>query len=583
MAQPSGKNQEAKGAHPTTDVAAVSGAANGHGNGSPAQPVVSKAGAKQSAAAGKQGAAARAASKSRPVAQTRPARAAAAASGTGEAAAAAVAPSWLGGIVHDWLRAAPAWLASMIVHIVLLLILGLMFLPQVKQEIQQLIATSTEMKDEEIEEIQVDKPIDDVMVEEEATEFSEPIPTDNVQEKVEISPLDESPAATMDIQVAEIGAEMVPQDDLAKEVGSIVGRGLEGRGEAARKALVAQGGGNAASEEAVERALKWIASHQNPDGSWAFDHTKNQCQGRCGNPGNITKGDLGATALALLPFLGAGQTHKEGKYQRTVQMGLYYLINNMKLDANGGSLMDEGSMYSHGIGAICLCEAYAMTQDRGLMAPAQQSLNFIVYAQDKVGGGWRYSPGQPGDTSVVGWQLMALKSGHMAYLNVPPQTIEGLSNFLNSTQADSGSAYGYTGPGNGLGTTAVGLLCRMYLGWKKDNPALERGCERLGKTGPSQGNVYYNYYATQVLHHFGGETWERWNKVMRDYLIETQSKNGHEEGSWFFKGGDHGAERGGRLYITALCCMTLEVYYRHLPIYGKGSIENEFNAEAPAK
>jgi hypothetical protein len=547
---------------------------------------------KTSAAAGK----ATAAAKGRPKGQsaassgatTRPHPAAAApaastaAASTADGAAALGVSTWRP-FLHDWLRAAPAWLASMIVHIVLLLILGLMFLPQVKEEIQQLIATSTETKEEVIEEIQVDKPIEDVQVEEQATEFAEPVPTDNVQEQVEISPLDESAAATLDIQVAEIGAEMVPHDDLTKEVGSIVGRGLEGRGEAARKALVAQGGGNAASEEAVERALQWLARHQNPDGSWTFDHTKNQCQGRCGNPGNITKGDLGATALALLPFLGAGQTHKDGKYQRTVQMGLYYLVNNMKLDANGGSMMDEGVMYSHGIGAICLCEAYAMTQDRGLMNPAQQALNFIVYAQDKVGGGWRYAPGQPGDTSVVGWQLMALKSGHMAYLNVPPQTIEGISNFLNSTQADSGAAYGYTGPGNGLGTTAVGLLCRMYLGWKKEHPALERGCDRLGRSAPSEGNVYYNYYATQVLHHFGGETWEKWNKVMRDYLINTQSKDGHEEGSWFFKGGDHGAERGGRLYITALCCMTLEVYYRHLPIYGKASVENEFNAEVPVK
>ena len=64
-----------------------------------------------------------------------------------------------------------------------------------------------------------------------------------------------------------------------------------------------------------------------------------------------------------------------------------------------------------------------MTHDKGLMAPAQASINFIVAAQDPVGGGWRYQVKQAGDTSVVGWQLMALKSAHMAYLNVPPETI----------------------------------------------------------------------------------------------------------------------------------------------------------------
>ena len=63
-----------------------------------------------------------------------------------------------------------------------------------------------------------------------------------------------------------------------------------------------------------------------------------------------------------------------------------------------------------------------MTNDQSLLQPAQYALNHIVYAQDPVGGGWRYSAKQPGDTSAVGWQLMALKSGHMGYLQVPPQT-----------------------------------------------------------------------------------------------------------------------------------------------------------------
>jgi hypothetical protein len=469
----------------------------------------------------------------------------------------------------------------------------MIFVPEVRSEVRQLIASSAVVGPQDaITEIPLDAPVDNLQTEmaAEGIELSEPLGTaDGVEgiqgigDGIDVASVSDVPGSAMNIEMADIGAAIVAGGDLTKEVGGIVGRGLEGRGMAARKALVAQGGGTVQSEASVELALEWLARHQNPDGSWSFDHTKNQCQGRCGNPGNIVKGSLGATSLAVLPFLGAGQTHKEGKYQRTVQMGLYYLITNIKLDANGGSLMDEGSMYSHGIGAICLCEAYAMTQDRDLMVPAQQALNFIVYAQDKVGGGWRYQPGQPGDTSVVGWQLMALKSGHMAYLNVPPPTIAGIANFLNSTQSNSGSTYGYTGPGDGMGTTAVGLLCRMYLGWKKDHPALERGVQRLGQSGPSDGTVYYNYYATQVMHHFGGEPWEKWNKVMRDRLIATQSKNDHESGSWFFKGGDHGAERGGRLYITSLCCMTLEVYYRHLPIYGKSSIESEFDEDVKSK
>ena len=233
-------------------------------------------------------------------------------------------------------------------------------------------------------------------------------------------------------------------------------------------------------------------------------------------------------------------------------------------------------MYSHGLAAITLCEAYAMTQDRELMQPAQLSINHIVYAQDPVGGGWRYQPRQPGDTSAVGWQLMALKSGHMAYLQVPPVTVQGAMRFLDSVQSDSGAKYGYTSPGAGPATTAVGLLCRMYLGWKKDNGALHRGVEFLSKRGPSPNNMYYNYYATQVMRHFEGEMWENWNTPMRDSLVKSQIKKGHEEGSWHMGRGDHGSERGGRLYCTSMATMILEVYYRHLPIYGKQAAEEDF-------
>ncbi len=198
--------------------------------------------------------------------------------------------------------------------------------------------------------------------------------------------------------------------------------------------------------------------------------------------------------MALLPFLGAGQTHRQGKYRQQVQAGLYYLVNRMRVGPEGGSLFEPGgSMYSHGLASIVLCEAYAMTRDKGLYGPAQQALNFICYAQDPVGGGWRYQPRQAGDTSVVGWQLMALKSGHMAYLRVPPITIQRASRFLDSVQANDGANYGYTDPGTGPGTTAIGLLCRMYLGWPKDHPALERGSRWLAERGPSKTDMYYNY------------------------------------------------------------------------------------------
>jgi hypothetical protein len=327
------------------------------------------------------------------------------------------------------------------------------------------------------------------------------------------------------------------------------------------------------AEQAVSSALKWIIAHQEHDGSWNFDHRHGPCKT---NPGTLVEADKGATAMALLPLLGAGQTHKEGEYKKQVKAGLAYLVRTMKVHENKtADLVDSGNLYSHGLATIALCEAYAMTADKELMTPAQAALDYIAYAQDPVGGGWRYSARQAGDTSVVGWQLMALKSGHMAYLRVSPETVKGASSFLDSVQVDSGSAYGYTSPGDGQATSSIGLLCRMYLGWKHDHGALERGVARLSKLGPSKTNLYYNYYGTQVMRHYGGDAWTKWNSVMRDQLVHSQATKGAEQGSWYIAG-DHGSDKGGRLYCTSMSTMILEVYYRHLPIYGKAAAEEDF-------
>jgi hypothetical protein len=228
-----------------------------------------------------------------------------------------------------------------------------------------------------------------------------------------------------------------------------------------------------------------------------------------------------------------------------------------------------------------------MTGDDRLYLPAQGALTYIVYAQDPRGGGWRYAPREPGDTSVVGWQIMALKSGHLARLSVPPETVVRASMFLDGAQADGGARYFYgrfpgarpdsshTKPTDTL--SAVGLLARMYMGWKKDNPALKEGVARLAESGPSRENYYYNYYGAQVLfQHTGGvgNVWKTWNDKLRDQLIEQQDKKGHAKGSWYVEGPHN--DRGGRIFTTSLATMSLEVYYRYMPIYQAEAVEEEF-------
>jgi hypothetical protein len=342
---------------------------------------------------------------------------------------------------------------------------------------------------------------------------------------------------------------------------------LDGRDGELKQALLGDGATDA-SELAVARGLRWLAAHQREDGSWHFNHLQegNGCK-YCRNPG--THGSTtAATGLALLPFLGAGQTHQKGEYQETVRKALEFLKKRAIATPLGADLQDGVNLYSQGIATLALCEAYALTRDPTLAPTCREAVRFIVNAQDKNGGGWRYFPGQIGDTTVTGWMLMALKSAQLTYIPIQPDVWPATKRYLDGVQDDGGAAYGYQGPTKGDATmTAIGLLCRMYAGWPRQEPALGRGVRTLSKRGPSEHDLYYDYYATQVLRHYGGAEWTDWNLKMREHLIDSQAKEGHATGSWYFK--DKHGDQGGRIYNTAMAILILEVYYRHLPIYGQ--------------
>ena len=343
----------------------------------------------------------------------------------------------------------------------------------------------------------------------------------------------------------------------------------EGRAEWVRR------GGGVGSEEAVEAALAWLGKHQYRDGFWSFDHTKDACKGRCPDPGSA-KTRTGATGLALLTFLGRGETPEKGKHKNRVKSGLDYLAKHQQKNGDcfepGGDQHEH--MYAHGICAAALCEAYAMTKDEELQKTAQKAIDFIAFAQDPKSGGWRYAPKSDSDTSAVGWQLMAMKSGGMANLKIDPQVPQKAIKFLDSVTAD-GAHYGYKNPDDRPkdgSTTAIALLCRMYSGWKKNNPGLVQGIQTLANKGPTSNDMYYNYYGTLVQRMYAGDTgkhWPRWNALMKGHLMKTQVKgkpNNHKHGSWMFQGA-LGDAQGGRLYNTAMAAMTLMVYYRYPLIY----------------
>jgi serine/threonine protein kinase len=354
--------------------------------------------------------------------------------------------------------------------------------------------------------------------------------------------------------------------------GAAAGPGRESGGEsvvgikkeAARSKRLADNAVTPQTEAAVDAALTWLIEHQMPDGGWAIDFTQcPTCAGACDNPGNDSHREdrAAATAMALLPFLGRGLSHRDGPYRKELNQGIKYLAA-ISVAGNGQCYGKQGSMYSQGLAALALAEAYGLTKDAQLKVPAQAAVTFIMNAQDPKGGGWRYKPRQPGDTSATGWQIAALRSADAAGLTVHPVVLARANEFLNSVQENQGQAYGYTSPGNAASTSAIGLLCRTYLGTQGQVPQFNRGVDRVAKQGPGN-DLYLNYYATALLYVVGGDPWNTWNRAMQQQLLDSQERDGHEKGSWFapYSRG-HGPDAGGRLFTTFLATLILEVPYR---------------------
>jgi hypothetical protein len=328
-----------------------------------------------------------------------------------------------------------------------------------------------------------------------------------------------------------------------------VGLDCPSRPEPSAAASVPNAAGTA--QDAVMVGLAWLAQKQRKDGGWSLDTEL--------GPENR----VGATSLALLSFLGAGHTHQRGPWQVAVGKGLGYLSRQMRVGPNGGDLRGpadaEASMYVQGLASLAICEAYIRTKDRNLRNACQSAVNFIVFAQDPKGGGWRYQPRQTGDTSVTGWQFLALDSAAKAQLQVPRRALLGVERFLNSVQSASGVEYWYdtasqrkTGTA-GEATTAIGLLCRAHLGWNQTTPALQEGVKRIAATGPRD-NMYFNYFATRLMHRYGGEEWQQWRSELQAKLTAVQEKDGH----WAMTG-DPWYGNLGQTGLTSFCLMTLEV------------------------
>ena len=352
-------------------------------------------------------------------------------------------------------------------------------------------------------------------------------------------------------------------------------RQLDNRSDVARR-----NGGSQASEEAVELSLRWLAANQHPDGYWDADEYG------AGQVGIDEEGvdrqyagktsDSGLTALTILAFLGAGYTHQEGPYQETVRKGLNWLIQNQRRDGFlGGDAAHFEQMYCHGMATYALAEAYGMegaSAESPIRRPLLRGIDYILEQQGEDGG-WRYVKGQKGDMSMFGWQLMALKSAEIAGIPIARNTRTKMVNFLKDRSlGETGGLAGYReGMPATAPMTAEALFCKQMLGITRANPQSQEAVSFLLQHRPKRStlNFYYWYYGTLAMYQYGGTAWDQWNAALRDLLVAEQVREGDLAGSWDPK--DEWGPYGGRIYSTAVATMSLEVYYRFLPLYRAGS------------
>ncbi|HZN36699.1 MAG TPA: hypothetical protein VFB80_22875, partial [Pirellulaceae bacterium] len=337
---------------------------------------------------------------------------------------------------------------------------------------------------------------------------------------------------------------------------------LQARVAAERLKAAVPFGASPQSEAAVAAGLDWLAAAQSGDGRWDADlHGAGRETRTLGHDrrGAGAQADTGVSGLALLAFLGGGETHLEGRHRETVQRGLEFLLASQ---ADSGSVAGHAelfaSMYSHGIATLALSEAYALSGDERLLPALRRALQYTIDSQH-AGGGWRYQPHDAGDMSQFGWQVMALKSGELGGLAIPPTTRARMVRFLQSCSSGRNQGLAAYRPGDRASRpmTAEALVCRYFLDAENAPATVAEAAAFVGGERPGIGpaNYYYWYYGTLALFQRQGDDWKRWNDALQHELFARQRWDGNAAGS--FDPDDLWGGYGGRVYSTALAALSL--------------------------
>ncbi|MEW6072128.1 MAG: hypothetical protein AB1726_05955 [Planctomycetota bacterium] len=356
-----------------------------------------------------------------------------------------------------------------------------------------------------------------------------------------------------------------------------------------RRNLRAAGG--AGTEQALREGLDWLKNHQDEDGRWDADEfmKHDPADDKCDGPGHPTH-DVGLTGLALLAFLGDGNTTQQGQYKATVARGVAWLKDQQDLDTGlFGDAVSHDFIYDHALATLAMCEAYFFSKSPIIKSTAQMAVNYIHKARNPYKA-WRYDvpPLGDNDSSVTGWMVFALASGKDAKLIVDPGTFDGALAWFDEVTDPVSGRCGYESFGSassrtpanehfprdkGEAMTAVALLCRFFMG---QDPAkteiMVKHAELLRRTPPLWEpdafgcDMYYWYYGTYAMFQMGGKYWSGWNESMKQAVVDSQRHDGASQGSWNPAG--PWGYAGGRVYSTALMVLCLEVYFRYSQVLG---------------
>jgi len=333
-------------------------------------------------------------------------------------------------------------------------------------------------------------------------------------------------------------------------------------------------GGDEKTESAVEAALLWLAANQNADGAWSpRTHEGGQEKRVLGHDrgGAGANAETGMTGLALLSFLAAGHTHLEGRHRESVQHGLEYLLTSQTPDGNlAGKARLFARMYCHGMASLALSEAYAMTGDHRLRTAVQKAVKYTLASQHPTDGGWRYQPGDRGDLSQFGWQVMSLRSAEIGGIEISDSVKGRMATFLDGVSSGPHKGLASYRPGERASRvmTAEAMVCRFFLEQEPTDHSMIEAARFIAEETPGEGkpNLYYWYYASLAAFQMQGDLWNAWSGPMKEQLVKRQETEGSLAGSW--SPNTVWGSYGGRVYSTAMSALCLEVYYRYLPLYG---------------